>query len=132
MQAAIDSPEPQPSSKKRKVKDSPEPQPSSPKDSYPLDMYILNLAEKFKEGNKSRGSDEQERSAKGTFGQKSIWDCSWRTWIKRMYNEHPGVICTCSCNRRPISTGEALIQHIQRKHYVDSVVSFGDEYLNVE
>ena len=32
MQAAIDSPEPQPSSKKRKVKDSPEPQPSSDED----------------------------------------------------------------------------------------------------
>ena len=96
---------------------------------YSLDVYIDSLAKKFEEGNKSRGSDEQERSAKGTFGEKPFWDCSWRTWIKRMYNEHPGVICTCSCNGRPISTGQALIKHIERKHYVDSVVSFGDEDL---
>ena len=92
-----------------------------------LDLFFEMLAEKFNEGNKMVASKEQERRADGTFGKKGFLDCSWRTWIKRMFDEYPGVQCTCTCNNKPISSGQGLIKHIERKHYVNYVVSF-DEY----
>ena len=86
--------------------------------------------EKFTEGNKEVADADQKREGDGTFGEKSFLSCSWRTWTKRMFEEYPNIECTCSCNERPLKTGQSLIKHIERKHYVGKQVSFDDHELS--
>nr|XP_034315414.1 uncharacterized protein LOC117685217 isoform X2 [Crassostrea gigas]XP_034331417.1 uncharacterized protein LOC117690815 isoform X2 [Crassostrea gigas] len=136
--------------KKRKVANSPELEPpaasSSSEDSagrqpsekgtaaqkshkLSFDGYIDLLAAKIEEGNKTKGNKDQRRGADGKFGNKNLLDCSWRTWLKSMFTEYPGVLCKCSCNHRPLTSAQALIKHIERNHYINNVVSFGEEDL---
>ncbi|XP_052682430.1 uncharacterized protein LOC128163010 [Crassostrea angulata] len=94
-----------------------------------FDGYIDLLAAKIEEGNKTKGNKDQRRGADGKFGNKNLLDCSWRTWLKSMFTEYPGVLCKCSCNHRPLTSAQALIKHIERNHYINNVVSFGEEDL---
>ncbi|XP_052678919.1 uncharacterized protein LOC128159770 [Crassostrea angulata] len=94
-----------------------------------FDGYIHLLAAKIEEGNKTKGNKDQRRGADGKFGNKNLLDCSWRTWLKSMFTEYPGVLCKCSCNHRPLTSAQALIKHIERNHYINNVVSFGEEDL---
>nr|XP_034318022.1 myristoylated alanine-rich C-kinase substrate-like [Crassostrea gigas] len=94
-----------------------------------FDGYIDLLAAKIEEGNKTKGNKDQRRGADGKFGNKNLLDCSWRTWLKSMFTEYPGVLCKCSCNHRPLTSAQALIKHIERNDYINNVVSFGEEDL---
>ena len=92
----------------------------------PLKNYGEKLRDKLQEGNKEKGAVEQQRTAEGKFGAKNLLDCSWRTWIKNMYRDHPGVTCICRCNKRPLISGQALIKHIERHHYINGIVQLND------
>ena len=97
-----------------------------------LELFSDRLMEKFIEGNKDVANAEQKREGDGTFGEKSFLSCSWRTWIKRMYLEHPDVVCICSCNQKPLRTGQSLIKHIERTHYFDKEVFLDDNEILIQ
>ncbi|VDI23517.1 Hypothetical predicted protein [Mytilus galloprovincialis] len=104
---------------------------TGPQPPYPLKKYDEKLWDKFQEGNKKRAAVEQQRTTEGKYGAKNLLDCSWRTWIKNMYRVHPGVTCICRCNKRPLISGQALIKHIERNHYINGIVQINDKDITI-
>ncbi|XP_055998900.1 uncharacterized protein LOC125654929 [Ostrea edulis] len=94
------------------------------------DLGSRPKASSSKAVNKQKGQD-QRRTTASRFGLKNFIDCSWRTLLKKMYLEHSGVTCICTCNGRPISSAQALIKHIERNHYVGDCVVLGEEDISI-
>lgn len=93
---------------------------------------LTSLSITYLKNSKTRGAKDQIRTDDGTFGSKRFLDCSWRTWLKTMYTHHPGVVCQCTCNNQPLASAQALIKHIERKHYVNKTVVLEDNEITVD
>ena len=97
-------------------------------------FFIDNLASQIEKGNNTdKPGTDQDRSEAGTFGEKPIFVCSWRTWLRKMYSSNNDILVTCSCipNKYYLRTAQAVIKHLERNHSHNGVVVLGKSKLSL-
>lgn len=96
-------------------------------------FLIDNLPSQIEKGDKrDKPGTDQKRSGAGMFGQKPILECSWRTWLRKLYSYNDTVVThSCKPNKYFFNTGQAVIKHLERNHSHNGVVMMGKSKLSL-